>query len=436
MGCGGECPTQTTTSMSDSKNETAEQDILHNESRNILVLAAHHIVLRVAWIFKTESVIMPAFLDAIAGAGWLRGCLPVLNRVGQSVPPVVASRYLRNSGRKKWWLLLATMGMAVPFLAISLTWVILDDHRVSWLPPYFLVLYFLFFSITGIAQLTFGTLEGKLVRARRRGRLMAIAGIVGSVLAISFALVLLSRWLARPDGGYGQIFGFTAGGFLLSAFLVIAVREPFVKPPENSRDGGDHPTLLMLLKSNRDFMKLAIVAMLFVSAQLVFPHYQALGRQRPDFTPLKLMRWVVAQNAGAGFWAVIAGLLADRFGNRSALKMELSVAILTPVAALVLSRYWLELPLYWITFVLLGTVPTAFKTLANYTLELTDPAEHPRFLSLLRLCMAIPFVLSPLVGAMVDWFGFEPVFGGISVVLVAAAGMAWTLHEPRHQRAV
>ncbi|MGH7200277.1 MAG: hypothetical protein ACREJB_06705, partial [Planctomycetaceae bacterium] len=57
------------------------------EPRNLAVLCLYQILLRVAWIFKTESVIMPAFLDLIAGAGWVRGCLPALNHIGQSLPP-------------------------------------------------------------------------------------------------------------------------------------------------------------------------------------------------------------------------------------------------------------------------------------------------------------------------------------------------------------
>ena len=41
-------------------------------SRNFLLLALHQVVIRVGWIFKTESVIIPAFLDSIAGPGWVR----------------------------------------------------------------------------------------------------------------------------------------------------------------------------------------------------------------------------------------------------------------------------------------------------------------------------------------------------------------------------
>ena len=57
-----------------------------SESRNFVLLAVQQLVVRVGWLFKTESVIMPAFLDSIAGPGWIRGILPVLNRFGQGVP--------------------------------------------------------------------------------------------------------------------------------------------------------------------------------------------------------------------------------------------------------------------------------------------------------------------------------------------------------------
>ena len=82
-----------------------ESQIREKESRNLFVLAFHHIVLRVAWIFKTESVIMPAFVDAISGAGWIRGCLPMLNRFGQSVPSLMLADRVRRTRQKKWMLL-------------------------------------------------------------------------------------------------------------------------------------------------------------------------------------------------------------------------------------------------------------------------------------------------------------------------------------------
>ena len=56
-----------------------------NHSRNFGLGVLYMVLMRVGWIFKTESIIMPAVVDAIGGAGWLRGCLPMLNRFGQSL---------------------------------------------------------------------------------------------------------------------------------------------------------------------------------------------------------------------------------------------------------------------------------------------------------------------------------------------------------------
>ena len=99
-----------------------DAEIERREPRNLAVLAVHQIILRVGWIFKTESVIMPAFLDTIAGAGWLRGCLPVLNRFGQSIPPVLYADQLRRARLKKRVLATCVMLMAVPFAILAAVW--------------------------------------------------------------------------------------------------------------------------------------------------------------------------------------------------------------------------------------------------------------------------------------------------------------------------
>src|SRR4051812_33447446 len=79
------------------------------EPRNLLVLSAFQVLLRIGWIFKTETVIMPDFVDAIAGAGWVRGLLPVLNRVGQSLPPLCFAESIQRSRSKTRALLWITL---------------------------------------------------------------------------------------------------------------------------------------------------------------------------------------------------------------------------------------------------------------------------------------------------------------------------------------
>ena len=93
-----------------------------DEPRNFLVLASYQVAMRVGWIFKTESIIMPAFLDYVAGAGWVRGFLPLLNRFGQSVPPLLFAGRLKAMPQKKRALFALTLGMGGCFLALSAIW--------------------------------------------------------------------------------------------------------------------------------------------------------------------------------------------------------------------------------------------------------------------------------------------------------------------------
>jgi len=76
------------------------------EGRNFLVLALYQITMRTGWIFKTESIVMPAVLDTITGGGplggLLRGCLPMLNRLGHSIPPICFHGDSRSGPTRKW----------------------------------------------------------------------------------------------------------------------------------------------------------------------------------------------------------------------------------------------------------------------------------------------------------------------------------------------
>lgn len=413
------------------------------QPRNLLVLAAHHVLLRIAWIFKTESVIMPAFLDSIGGAGWLRGCLPVLNRVGQSVPPLLYADRLQSASQKKWPLFWTTILMAGPFLLLSAVWWHAPaSEPAAWLAPFFLALYAVFFSMTGLNQLCFGTVQGKLIRAERRGRLLMISGIFGSAGAVLCAWFLLQSWLRLPGGGFERIFGLTGLGFVAAALVVLLVSEP--------RDHVEREPSLALrdhfrrawhtVREDGDFRGLVAMTMLFMAGMMLFPHYQALGRVKLGCRHTDLMYWLIAQNIGVGCFSTIAGTVADRFGNRLTIRWLLAGSLLPPLLALGLANGLLPggRDLFWLPFLLLGLTPMALKTFCNYTLELTDESQHARYLGTLKVCMAVPFILSPLLGLLVDFIGvesggFDVVFLGAAVCLAGSVLMSFRIAEPRHR---
>ena len=271
---------------SGSTSPEPPSEILTAESRNILTLSAHYISLRLGWIFKTETVIMPAFMDAISGAGWLRGCLPVVNRICSSLPPLFYAPQLKGARRKKVILSVATFAMAIPFVVLAATWwrvgqpgIGLAAELPGWLPALFLACYGVVFVATGVQRLAWATVQGKLIRDNRRGRLLAVSGLLGSIISVTAVLLLIPGWLERPDHGFGWIFLMTAAGFVIAGSLAWLVTEP---PDADTTTPRRRPGQLLLeawdlFASNRSFRRIACVAMLFIYIQLYFPHFQTLG---------------------------------------------------------------------------------------------------------------------------------------------------------------
>ena len=163
------------------------------EARNTLWLECYQIVVRVGWIFKTETIIMPAVLDAVVDSGLLRGLLPVLNRGGQSVPPLFFAGRLARRPRKQWSLMRTSLAMAACFAGLAVAWPVLAATRPDLLAFVFLALYAGFSASNGLNQLSLAALQGKLIPAGHRGRAMVVSVAAGSVLAIAAAVLLLGH---------------------------------------------------------------------------------------------------------------------------------------------------------------------------------------------------------------------------------------------------
>ena len=430
------------TGDSETGDWPSHSEIEPQETRNLLLLASHQILLRLGWIFKTESVIMPAFLDTVAGAGWIRGCMPVLNRFGQSVPPVFCAARLSALSHKKRALALFTSLMSGPFAVLAVVLLAIGGERRSWMPALFLALYFAFFIFNGLYHISFGIVQGKLIRPTRRGHLLLLSTFWGSIPAMGCAWWLMPGWLETPSTGFACLFGFVAVCFFLSGLSAMLLFEPPDIPDEPSQpDRPDQPTVRSrgsivetwrTLRGDANLRCLVMVAILSGSGLIIFPHYQALARERLGLSGGHLMLWVVTQNAAVGIFSLVVGPLADRRGYRLTLRLLIFSSALAPALAIMFSHLPNGGSLFWIVFVCLGIMPLVLRMVINYTLEICPQADHPRYLSTVSLCLAAPFLFSPLVGWLVDVTSFDLVFLTTIGLTMLGGLMTFRLEEPRH----
>jgi hypothetical protein len=346
---------------------------------------------------------------------------------------------------KKWTLIRTTLAMAAWFGMLAVAWGPLEARRPDLLAGLFLVLYALFSASNGLNQLSLAALQGKLISPGHRGRAMVVSVAVGSVLAILAAILFLRPWLGEPDG-FPKIFGVTGVFFALAAMLPILIDEPAdevsrAEPEEMPRGGGRWHALAAdvaiwraTLRADRSLVRLCLVATCFSAVLMLFPHYQAFARDGLGSRIGSLLTWVIAQNAATGVASLVAGPISDRRGTRVVLIWLVALSSLTPVIVILLGLLprTTAVDLFWLVYLPLGLNPISLKIFTNYALELAPRStEHPRYVSIVGVALAAPFVLSPLIGMAVDRAGFAPVFVVGAAVIAAGAGLAAGLPEPR-----
>jgi MFS family permease len=347
------------------------------------------------------------------------------------------ARRLKIMRRKKWALAACMALMSAVFLSLSGLWLVTGGVATVWMRVSFLLLYTGFFIGVGMHQLTLGTLQGKLVHAVHRGRLMLFSNVIGSIAAIVCAWYLLRQWLTPGVADFRLIFLFSGAAFAACVGVSFLLAEP-ADHYRQARSPLRHllADVRRTMREDANFRRLMAVAALFGSSIMLFPHYQALGREVLGIPLEAIILWVVVQNAGTGAFSLAAGPTADRWGNRLVLRATILGICLCPLTALLCGslgaagQAW-----YWTVFVLIGLTPITIRTLMNYMLEASEPSEHPRYLSALSLSLAAPIFFSPLMGLLVDAVGFAPVFLGITTLVFGGWLLTFTLAEPRHHPA-
>ncbi len=413
----------------DQTNDPLKEPYPH-EKRNLIVFALNQIVMRLGWMFKSESVVIPAFIDVYTSSGTIRGLLPLILRIGQSLPQFLIAQRVAQMPTKQVFFIFTSFGFAIPWFILSAI-LNLTHWSANVIVVVFLVLCTLHWLAVGCNHLATGTLQGKLISPEKRGRLLAYSNIIGCTLSIGVAFYLLPRWLSASTPRYAVLFGATAISFGVAASVSFWFKELPSQPERTAPFFKFLGEALLLLRDDRNFRRFATVILLFYSIWPLFPHYTVFGQRTLGLAPSGFVVLIVAQNASNALGAGVMGNIADRSGNRFVLRLLILISAFMPLLAVGISRMPSGANLYWIIFALMGFTPVSARIVINYTLEIAPQEKHPQYLGVMSLFQAIPLFVSPLIGALIEKLAFEPVFISCSVLVLLGFLLTFRLDEPR-----
>ena len=405
--------------------------------RNFASLSLNVIFQRIGWIFKTESVIMPGFVESLTPSGAIRGVLPLISRFGQSIPQLYAAHLVGPLARKKPVFLAFAFLQVIVWGVLALGLFLMPSSRSRGPLILFLVCYAVHWITYGVTGLLWGTLQGKLIPPRRRGRLLAVSSVIGCAGAIIAAYFLMTAWLPAGGERYDLIFAATASCFLIAVLAVTRLKERPVPGSNDVRFSGFLADSIRAIRRDANFRLFLVVVALSYASMLVFPHYAVFGLRRLGLRPASFVSFVIAQNLVNALGSLFVGLFADRRGNRRALSFVSILLSSAPLMAIGIAQLPMAIarPCYTLVFACIGFSPVRMRIVSNYALEITSSDRHPQYLSILNIVQSSLVLFSPLVGLAIDRLSFEFVFVVCSGIMAVGAGLTFRLVEPREGRA-
>lgn len=428
-----------------------DSEVKKYHRRNFITSVVHFIVLRLGWVFKTESVIIPGFVGRLAHLacpnmeGFMLSLIPVISRLGRGLPQLVVAQRVEHLPRHSRAFMLSVALFTVPWGFFFFVLFLAPATHPSILLILFFLSYGTFWLASGASRTLFGVLQGKLIAVESRGRLFAWSQTVGCFIAAGVALFM--RGFLKEGGpafpsNYAIAFGLSSLFFALCLVVLFFLKEPAYPQPNRKTSLGHFlGRTLEVFRQDKNFRLLAIAGALTSITFLLFPYYIKLGRELVGVGEGMFAYFIIAQNVmnGANSW--VMGRMADRRGNKKPLCIIATISAIIPLLALLLAHLprlgissaaapWA----YTLIFLIIGMLPAAMRIRVNYTLELAPIAKHPIYVAALNSTQVLTVALSPLIGLAIDAFSFPPVFLIVAGVAAVGAILTFTLIEPRHSQ--
>ncbi len=379
----------------------------------------------------SSTTILPLFVRQLTPSPQAVGLIQAVMLFGWLVPGILVSGHIDRLRRVKMSVLwiavverLALLGMAGLCFAIP-------NQRQTVLWGFF-GCWLVMNCAMGANMPGYYKLIAKTIPASKRGSLYGIGGAISGLLGIGSAQLggyILERW--EYPNGFAACFLLAFFFQSLTVFPLGMMREPAVEPPASSAVR-PRTRALAVLRADPRLMALVIAVTCFGFNQMIAGFFTTYGMERFGATPADVAMYNAVSNGARAVAFLLAGAVADRWGNRSALLLGSAAGICSGSLAW-LSPSPVALP---IVFAFQELAAQAWGVCAmNYVLELCPPSRSATYTAVFGLFSGPSRAGLPLVaGEIVRLAGYPPIFAiGAVGAVVALLTVLLRVSEPRHK---
>lgn len=401
---------------------------------NALAFAVDMGLFMVGMNFINSTVVLPSFISALGGNELAVGLASGLTSGGWLLPQLVVAGVVARMPRKKPIIVKGSwIGRPIMLILALIIW-LLGERLPQITMIITMVSIFTFFVFDAVVSVPWFDLVARALPARRRGRILGTAQVIGGIGGIGAGVfvryILGEASPLRFPNNYAILYVIAALFFTGSTIALMMIREPEPQAVDDSVPGLGAVLLSLprILMEDRPFLRLIIVRVLggFVAVASAF--YVLYATQRIGLSREATGFFVSAQVAGSLFSGLLMGMVQDRWGPRTHIRIILMISGLPAIIALGVSSVvgtlgqaalYPYLLLYFFLGVNMSSVGWPFF---NWILEYAPEARRPLYIGMTNTLTALTMLAPTLGGWIIRTASYPAVFvtalGFVTVALL------------------
>lgn len=387
-----------------------------------------------AMSFIFGSTVLSLYTSYLTRSAVLIGLIPALQNVSFFWPQLLLARRIERLPRKKDLLVKVSLVERLPYFFVALLALLWPSAPRPVAYAVLALCLTVASAAAGLGGPAWNAMLAKVIPPTRRGRLFGLSSAFGGVLGVAGA-ALSSRILGTYPYpiSFGLCFLLCFGAQILSYTGLALNREPPRAPTHEVPPAKEYwKRLPAVLRGHRNLRNYLIARTLMILGGMATTFYVIYGRTRFGMADEAVASLTIVALATQSITTPLFGLLADRRGNKLIAELACLFGIVGILLALAApSANWLIA-----VFVAINISSAAFMIMAmSMPLDFGTPEELPTLVALSNTILALPILISPLLGGwLVDGVGYSALFG-VAAALSAAgwAVMHWAVRDPRQE---
>lgn len=392
--------------------------------------------------FAGQTTVIPSFLATLTQSAPLIGMASTIVTGGWLIPQLFAANRLAGLRRRKASVAIpATVGRSVALL-MGPAMLLLVPRSLPTALAVFLLLYLAFWVTDGIASTAWLDIMGRCLTAPARARLISVGtvtqGIAGIGAGVLVGVILSSPAFPWPLN-YAILFILSGIGMTCSLLSFLFIKEEPEAVPQKPLPWPDYfRRLVSVVKSDPDFRRAIGTQLALGGVGVAAPYYIVNGLERLGFPESSVGFFTSVQLVGGVFSTLLLGLLGERRGTRSVMRVWGSLAIVPPILALAGPGLGSLVPgvtlyLYAVIFMVVGVQGNAnMAGFLNWVLEYAPASDRPMYIGFANTLSGVTLIMPLLGGWILAASGSYPTLFAVAAIgPILALFLLRKLPEPR-----